>query len=189
MDYNLIIHKSHTKLYLIKIIQLLSLPIKYNSLTKEALLEEIDTWIFLNIDIEFNDNLLELTNMADFCEFLATPTEKNTDYKTIKDKQLLMLKARKVLCYVNNGQSLERSFYKNRSEITSDALLLAEQGTEIPSCRRAVYKFNSILPPKDQIEIKAKKYTLEEMTFKLKEKRAKEPIFKKRVGNYKLDFS
>ena len=55
MDYNLIIHKSHTKNYLIKIIQLLNLPIKYNTLTKEKLLEEIDTWIFLNIDIEFND--------------------------------------------------------------------------------------------------------------------------------------
>ena len=189
MDYNLIIHKSHTKNYLIKIIQLLNLPIKYNTLTKEKLLEEIDTWIFLNIDIEFNDNLLELTNMADFCEFLATPTEKNTDYKTIKDKQLLMLKARKVLCFVNNGQSLDRSFYKNRSEVISDGLLLSQQGAEIPSCRRAVYKLNSILPPKDHIELILQKYTMEEMTFKLKEKRAKQPIFSKAEGSYKLDFS
>jgi hypothetical protein len=189
MDYNLIIHKSHTKNYLIKTIQLLSLPIKYNSLTKEKLLEEIDTWIFLNIDIEFNDNLLELTNMADLCDFLATPTEKNTDYKTIKDKQLLMLKARKVLCYVNNGQCLTRSFYKLRSEVISDGLLLANQGAEIPSCRRAVYKLNTTLPPKDHIELQLNKYSMEEMTFKLKEKRAKEPIFKKKKGKFNLDFS
>lgn len=185
---NFVIHKSHTKAYLIKIIQLLSLPIKYNSLTKNELLAEINSWIMENIDIEFNDNLLELSNIIDLCDFLSLPAEKLVDYKTIKDKQLLMLKAKKVLCYVNNGQSLNRSFYTALNEVMNDGLLLAQKGGEIPSCRRAVYKLNSILPPSQKIELTLNKYTMEELSYKLKEKKNKQPQFGRTVGTFLISF-
>lgn len=187
-DYNIIIHKSHTKQYLIKVIQILDIDLKYNSMTKKELLEELDTWILCNMDIQFSDNYLELTNIEDLIQYLATPAEKDTDYKTIKDKQLLMVKARQVMAYVNNGQDLNRSFYKNYSDVIADAVLLSKQGCEIPSCRRAVYKLNSILPPKDKIELQINKYTLEELQHKLKEKKAKQPIFKVGKGHFTITF-
>ena len=187
-EHNITIHKSHTKAYLIKVIQLLNLPIQYNMLVKRDLLEELDGWILCNMDIIFEDNLLELTNIVDFIEYLATPPEKATDYKTIKDKQLLMVKARQILAYVNNGQDIARSFYSCGNDVTADGVLLAQQGGDIPSCRRAVYKLNSILPPKDKIELKLNSYTLEEMKYKLKEKRHKNPIFSTKTGKFLITF-
>jgi hypothetical protein len=186
--YNLIIHKSHTKQYLIKVIQLLNLPIPYNNLSKNQLLEEVDAWIYSNIDIEFNDNLLEMTTIHDLISYLATAPEKDTDYKTIKDKQLLMVKARQVMAYVNNGQDLNRSFYKNFSDVMADGAILAKQGTNIPTCRRAVYLLNNTLPPKDKLSLAINKYTLEELKYKLSLKKNKQPIFKSKQGKFLITF-
>lgn len=187
-NYNLIIHKSHTKQYLIKVIQLLNLPIPYNNLTKKQLLEDLDAWIYCNMDIEFSDNLLEMTTIHDLISFLAQAPEKATDYKTIKDKQLLMVKAKQVMAYVNNGQDLERSFYKNFSDVMADGVILAKQGTDIPTCRRAVYLLNNILPPKDKILLEINKYTLEELKYKLSLKKNKQPIFKSTQGKFLITF-
>lgn len=187
-SYNLIIHKSHTKQYLIKVIQLLNLPITYNNLTKKELLEELDNWIYCNMDIEFNDNLLEMNNIHDLISYLATAPEKATDYKTIKDKQLLMVKARQVMAFVNNGKDLNRSFYKNFSDVMADGNILAKQGTDIPTCRRAVYLLNNTLPPKEKISLDINKYTLEELKYKLSLKKNKQPIFKSKKGKFLITF-
>ena len=185
---NLIIHKSHTKAYLIKIIQLLKLPLKYNDLTKSQLLEAFDYWCLENYDMVFSDNHLELKNCEDLMEYLSMPSQKEYDYKSVKDKQLLQLKARQLICYVNNGQDMSRSFYKSSTEIHDDAILLAQQGHEIPSCRRAVFKYNTTIPPHKQINLPTKKYTIEEMKIKLKQTNMKEPIFKKREGKFTITF-
>jgi len=187
-QHNIVIHKAHTKQHLIKIIQLLNLPIKYNILTKQELLEEFDLWILTNMDIEFEQNLLELKGIEDLIDYLKTPPEKAQDYKSIKDKQLLMVKARQVMAFVNNGQDLTRSFYRDKTDIMADAKLLAQQGGDMPSCRRAVYLFNTTLPPAQHIKLQLNAYTLEELKFKLKEKKNKQPIFKKREGKFTIDF-
>ena len=173
-QHNIVIHKAHTKQHLIKIIQLLNLPIKYNILT--------------NMDIEFEQNLLELKGIEDLIDYLKTPPEKAQDYKSIKDKQLLMVKARQVMAFVNNGQDLTRSFYRDKTDIMADAKLLAQQGGDMPSCRRAVYLFNTTLPPAQHIKLQLNAYTLEELKFKLKEKKNKQPIFKKREGKFTIAF-
>lgn len=188
-NHNVIIHKSHTKQYLIKIIQLLNIPIKYNEFTKDSLLEEMDGWILENYDTEFTDNFLELNTCMDLMEFLALPAEKEHDYKTVKDRQHLLLKAKQLLAYVNNGQDIDRSFYKDSNEPKKDALILAQQGGDIPSCRRAVYKYNAILPPKNKIVLHLNKYTMEEMKTQLKTKKMKQPIFKKKTGNFNIIFN
>jgi len=187
-DFNIIIHKSHTKAYLIKIIQLLKLPIKYNELTKPLLLIAFDDWCLENFDHEFPDNHLELKDTPDLMEYLSTPAEKDFDYKSVKDKQLLQLKARQLIAYINNGCDIERSFYKSGNEIIADAQLLADQGYEIPSCRRAVFKYNTTIPPIRQIVLPTKKYSMEEMKIQLKTHRMKQPIFSKKVGTYSIVF-
>tara|TARA_R110001592_G_scaffold86176_1_gene254402 strand:- start:3252 stop:3815 length:564 start_codon:yes stop_codon:yes gene_type:complete len=184
----IIIHKSHTKAYLIKIIQLLKLPLKYNQLTKPQLLEAFDYWCLENYDFEFTDNHLEIKNCEVLMEYLSLPAQKDFDYKSVKDKQLLQLKARQLICYVNNGCDIERSFYKSSTEIHDDAILLAQQGHEVPSCRRAVFKYNTTIPPHKQINLPTKKYTFEEMKIKLKQNSMKEPIFKKREGKFTITF-
>jgi len=83
----LIIHKSHTKAYLIKIIQLLKLPLKYNQLTKPQLLEAFDYWCLENYDMEFSDNHLEIKNCEALMEYLSLPAQKDfCFYKELKQK-------------------------------------------------------------------------------------------------------
>ena len=188
MDYNLVIHKSHTKQYLIKIIQNLSLPIKYNSLTKKELLEEFDGWILEHYDNEFNENNLELKNVADLIDFLQEPAEKEQNYETIKNHKLLQLKARQVLAYINNGCDITRSFYKNTDEIRDDVILMAKQGHKLNTCRRAVYKYNGTQPPSKQISLANKTYSMEEMKYKLREKKMCQPQFSKKVGKFTIIF-
>jgi hypothetical protein len=187
---NPIIHKSHTKAYLMKIIQILDIPIKYNMFNKSQLIDEIDTWILCNIDHEFNtENYLELKNVIDLLEYLQLPAEKEYDHKGIKEKQLLLLKAKQLICFVNNGCDMERSFYKNISDVYHDALLIAEQGLELSSCRRAIFLYNNTLNYKDKIHLKVNKYSMEEMKILLKQKKMCEPIYKHKKGLFNLDFS
>jgi hypothetical protein len=186
---NPIIHKSHTKAYLMKIIQILEIPIKYNLFNKEQLLEEIDIWILCNLDHEFDsENYLELKNVIELLEYLQLPAEKEYDYKGIKEKQLLLLKAKQLICFVNNGCDIDRSFYKNLSDVYNDALLIAEQGLQLPSCRRAIFLYNNTLNYKDKINLKVNKYSMEEMKLQLKQKKMCEPIFKIKKGKYNLLF-
>jgi hypothetical protein len=184
-----IIHKSHTKAYLMKIIQILDIPIKYNMFNKEELLEEIDTWILCNLDHEFDsENYLELKDVIELLEYLQLPAEKDYDYKSVKEKQLLLLKAKQLICFVNNGSDMERSFYKTLSDVYHDALLIAEQGLELPSCRRAIFLYNNTLNFKDKIHLKVNKYSMEEMKIQLKQKKMCEPIFKSKKGKYNIIF-
>jgi len=189
-SYNCIIHKSHTKAYIMKVIQLLDIPIKYNQFNKKDLLEELDNWILTNMDLVFDDdNLLEMTDVIMLMSFLEQPAVESYNYSTVKQKQLLILKSKQLICYVNNGKDINRSFYKNSNDIRDDAILLAEHGKTIPQCRRAVFLYNNSVSVNEKICIDNNKYSMDEMKIQLKHKKMMKPIFQKKVGNYNIDFT
>tara|TARA_R110001599_G_scaffold129397_2_gene303759 strand:- start:601 stop:1176 length:576 start_codon:yes stop_codon:yes gene_type:complete len=187
--YNCIIHKSHTKAYIMKVIQLLDIPIKYNMFNKNELLEELDDWILTNMDLVFDgDNLLEMGSVIELMSFLEQPAVETYNYSTIKHKQLLLLKAKQLICYINNGKDLNRSFYKNPCDIRDDAILLAEHGKTLPQCRRAIFLYNNSVSIKDKICVDNNKYSMEEMKIQLKQKKMQQPIYQKKVGKYNITF-
>ena len=93
-----------------------------------------------------------------------------------------------MICYVNNGCNLDRSFYSNIIDVYDDALLIADQGSELPACRRAIFLYNHTINHKDKILLKVNKYSLEEMKIQLKQKKMNSPMYQKKTGNYKIIF-
>lgn len=164
----MLFHKSHSKKDLIEVIELFNLNIdNYDELNKKELIKEIELHIN-EIDHSFipNYDILPLNNKEELIDYLAQPNENKMI--TIKDKNKLMLKAKKILCYCKNGYDLDRSFFNTLGHLLDEANDVARHG-QIPTCRRAIRELNKdskithkiqiILPPKVKRELDIKLQT------------------------------
>ena len=116
------IHDTYTKKDLVKIIEELQIP---------------------NIDIKLTryDIVKELYNYWDEYGLDFLENENQNKKLTIKEKNNIILKAKKIIAFHKNGYIIERSLYNNFQEIIDDCNYISQYG-DISSVRRAIKFIN-----------------------------------------------
>lgn len=134
------IHTSHSKKELLEIVSSFDLAVenKYD-LNKSELVIAIIMEISLKEEIPPDDEYFFVENKKELIEYLESPNQSKV--LTIKEKNALMLTAKKVIIYCRNGFYLASSGYSHYDELWRDVKYLEKYG-DVPSSRRAVNLMN-----------------------------------------------
>ncbi len=134
------IHKSHSKNELVKIIDIFKIdivnPKKYRKVDLADLLSDK---LKLIEDIEPNEDMC-LYNITDLKYYLTTINPKKR--LTIKEKNNVILICKKIKHFCNNGFLLSVSDYNDYQDIFNDAEYICNYG-DIPSVRKCIKKLNT----------------------------------------------
>ncbi len=180
----MIIDKSHSKLELVKIILELNIKIKnprqYKKIDLSALLinqlETIDN-IKPSINLPFN-------NIIDLKHYLINVNPNKI--LTIREKNQIIHKCKKIKHYCRNGYYLENTDYKDKEEILNDIDCIKNHGA-IPSVRKAIKEYN-MNPINKQVDIYIPPHILKEIEIKDKLKQKGKNLFKYHKGHFELKF-
>lgn len=180
----MIIHKSHSKLELVKIILELNIKIKnprqYKKINLSALLiDQLDTIdnIKASIHLPFN-------NIIDLKHYLINVNPNKI--LTIKEKNDIIHKCKQIKHYCRNGFNINISEYKDDEELMKDIQLVKRHGS-IPSCRKAIKEYN-MNPVKDDIDIYIPPHILKELEIKNRLKERKGQRLEHRMGKFIIGF-
>lgn len=134
------IHTSHSKKELLEIVSSFDLNVenKYD-LNKSELVISINKAISLKDEIPADDEYFFVENKKELIEYLESPNQSKV--LTIKEKNALMLIAKKVIIYCRNGHYLASSGYDSYDDLWFDVKYLEKYG-DVPSSRRAVNLMN-----------------------------------------------
>ena len=138
------IHSSHSKKELVEVVKSFKLDIPdFMDINKSELIVRIKDALIELDEIEPEDEYFFVENKQELIDYLG---ENNpSKMLTIKEKDLVMLTAKRIIQYCRNGYYIAYSEYQEFVEIFNDAVMCEKYG-DIPSCRRAVSLFN--LDPK-----------------------------------------
>ena len=145
------IHVSHSRKELVEICEVFDLDIpKYKELLKKDLCVAI-LYKLSTIDNIISDNqFYYIENKKELIEYLTIPNQSKN--LTIKEKDKIMLIAKKIIAYVNNGYWLSCSDFDDWDVLMKNATLVASYG-DIPTCLRAITLLNNDLKIDKKIEI------------------------------------
>ena len=137
----MIIHKTHSKSELVKIIELfyinISNPKQYRKIDLSALLvnqlQQIES-----LTISY-DNPYYFTNIIDLKYYLINVNPKKI--LTIKERNNVITICKKLKHYCNNNYCVDIADYENIHQITADATYISNFG-DIPSVRRTIKLIN-----------------------------------------------
>ena len=149
----MIIHSSHTKDTLIKIIKLLNLNIKYSNLIKDEIKENFYEYFLFNKTATFKRNSLNIKNVDELKKYLSTTSQKTKSYLSVKDKQNLIEMGRTIIAFVNNGCDFDLSIFKDHQDLHHTIIFVCKYGGSISTCRRSIQLFNNTLPPNKRYEM------------------------------------
>ena len=173
------IHKTHSKKDIISILQSINIIVDHK-LSKREIIELIPKKIN---DAEYSKSIPHLTALKDL---FITPSVKKR--LSVEKKNLVMIKAKKLINFTNNNFNLNEDSYSDPHEVYQDALYIHPYG-DIPTVRRALRLYNTYtlkighVNPVISLDIQ---HTLLE---KEKIKDMKTPKFGKRKGNFLLKFN
>ncbi len=182
----MIIHKTHSKLELVKIIIELNIKIKNPRQYKK-----IDLSALLIDQLGTIDNIkpslhLPFNNIIDLKHYLINVNPNKI--LSVRDKNDIIHKCKKIKHYCRNGYYLENTDYNNENELLQDVECIKNHGA-IPSVRKAIKEYN-INPIKDIIDVYIPPHILKEMEIKNKLKeRGKNKCLKFHKGLFKLKFN
>ena len=148
-------HHTHTKNNIISYIIELNINIKYNYINKDKILLLLDEYLCdMDLNFKFNCNQYNIDNIRDFIKFLELVRPKDTNnIISLQDHKKYIEVARKINCYVKNGNIIERTPYDDEVQLMAEAKLLGVCASHIPSCRRSLRQLNETLGPKDKIDV------------------------------------
>ncbi len=149
----MLIHNSHTKENLVKIIKLLDLPIKYSNLIKEEIKENFYEYFLISKMVSYKRNNLNFRNIDDLKIYLSQPSKKTQSYLCIKDRQNLIDMSRRILAFVENGCDFDKSIYKDFRELHHNIVFVCKYGGDISTCRRSIKMINETFPPDKRYEM------------------------------------
>ena len=163
----------------------------HNSYNKNELLNIIDT-LALGVIVQKKDTkqtikilLQDYINEFHIEELYCLSNENKMKKLSVKEKNEILSSAKKIISFCKNGYNVDRSLYKNYYELLCDAKIIAEYG-DISSVRRAINLLNKVAEPNIEIIISEHiKHQLEEKDLL---KKLSVPIFKKRNGNFRIEF-
>ena len=181
----MIIHKTHSKLELVKIIIELNIKIKnprqYKKMDLSALLIDqlgtIDN-IKASLHLPFN-------NIIDLKHYLINVNPNKI--LSVRDKNDIIHKCKRIKHYCRNGYNLENTDYNNNENILQDINCIKKHGA-IPSVRKAIKEYN-MNPIKEIVDIYIPPHILKEMEIKNKLKEiGKNKCIKFHKGFFQLKF-
>lgn len=173
------IHKTHSKKDIISILQSINIIVDHK-LSKREIIELIPKTIH---DAEYTKSIPHLTALKDL--FITSSLKKRL---SVEKKNLVMIKAKKLINFGNNNYSLNELSYSNPNEVYQDALYIHPYG-DIPTVRRALRLYNAFtlkmghVNPVISLDIQHTLYEKEKI------KEMKNPKFGKKKGNFILEFN
>jgi hypothetical protein len=145
------IHVSHSKRELCEICEVFDLQIpKYKELLKKELAPAILYKLSTIDDIKPDNDFYFIDNKKELLEYLTTPNQSKN--LTIKEKDVIMNNAKKIIAYVNNGYWLMSSEFDDWDDLLEVANNVAKY-CDIPTCRRAITLLNDDLKMDNKIEM------------------------------------
>lgn len=167
------IHPSHSKKALIEICEVFELDITdYKELFKKDLANAIMYKLTTIDNIPADNDFYFIDNKEELIEYLTTANQSKN--LTIKEKEELMINAKKIIAYVNNGYWLSCSDFDDWDSLLVVAKGVAKYG-DIPTCRRAITLLNEDLRMDKKIEII--------LSPKVKKQLEKKEQLKRELGN------
>tara|TARA_R110002020_G_scaffold79004_1_gene198304 strand:- start:76 stop:627 length:552 start_codon:yes stop_codon:yes gene_type:complete len=147
------IHSSHSKKELIEVVKSFHLYVPdFLNMSKKQLITEITNQIKYIDEIEPEKEYFFVNDKKELIDYLSSSNP--TKILTIKEKQNVMLIAKKLIQYSRNGYFLAYTEYASFEEIFIDAVFIEQYG-DIPSCRRALQLINcdpKLLPDYRRLE-------------------------------------
>jgi len=179
------IHQSHSRKELFDIISVFELPIvNRNEYNKAQIQMKIIDCLnyFDNINPDMNYFFCE--TKEDLMGYLENPNpNKNL---TIKEKDDVMSRSKKIIGYCRNNYFLMPSSYMSFDEVYNDACHIAKYGA-IPSVRKAIEGLNKDPKLAYPIELKIPKRVENQIKKKKKLKESAIPLYIKR-GKFTIHF-
>jgi len=180
------IDKSHSKTDLIDIINSINLPIIFShGHNKRDIQEKIEEVFESKEDLSFSENVYNINTIKDLQIYVANPNPKKV--LSVKDKSNVMSICREICKYCKNKYIVEKTNYKNITDLHDDMRYIVQFG-DLPSVRRACKLMNKNIQTIQQwipiISPQVKKTLLE----KEKSKNIFSFGIKATKGNYILKF-
>ena len=149
----MLIHNSHTKEELIKLIKLLKLDIKYSNLLKDEIMYNFYDILNISKSLKFERNALNIKNVTELIKYLESPAKKLKTYISVKDKQNLIEMSRTLIAYVNTGCDFDLSIFTCPEDLHHTIIFICKYGGKISTCRRSINMLNNTLPPDKRYEM------------------------------------
>lgn len=149
----MIIHISHTKETLVKIIRVLDFPIKYSNQLKTTISENLSHYCEENSKMLFKPNGFNFKNMNDLISYLQENSNNSKNLISVKEREKLIKIARQIISYINCGCDYELSIFNNETELHNNIIYVCKYGGSLSTCRRSIKMLNDTLPPHKQYEM------------------------------------
>jgi hypothetical protein len=179
------IHNSHSRKELFDIISVFELPIanrnEFNKAQIQMRISEcLDYFDKINPDMEY----FFIENKEDLMKYLEYPNPHKT--LTIKEKDDVMSRSKKLINYARNNYYLMPSSYMSFDEVYTDAVHISKHGG-IPSVRKAIELLNKDPKLAFPIEVKVPKRVENQIKKKKKLKQHQIPLYVKH-GKFIVNF-
>jgi len=138
----MMLHKTHSRMDLIDIINTLDIPIIFShDDNKKSIHSKFKDLFESDITFKLNSNVYKITDKRDLQLYLQNPNIKKS--LSVKEKSAVMNICKHIINYCNSGYIIENSlYYKDEQTIHDDVLYISQFG-DIPSSRRACKLMNA----------------------------------------------
>ena len=134
------IDKSHSKTDLIDIINSINLPIIFSHQhNKRNIQEKIEELFESKEELSFEPNHYNINTIKDLQIYVSNPNPKKV--LSVKDKATVMSICREICKYCKNKYIIEKTNYKNITDLHDDMRYIIMYG-DLPSVRRAAKLMN-----------------------------------------------
>jgi len=155
------IHTSHSRKELIQIIQQFKIDIpNVNDLPKKDIQVLLSNKLMSIPEICEEEEYFFVKDKNELLEYLSKPNQSKI--LTIKEKDNVMLTAKKIISYCKNSYYLTPYNYETFEDLLVEAKHIAKFG-DIPSCRRAINMLNNDPKLDHKIEIVLSKRVKKEL--------------------------
>ena len=181
------IHTSHSRKELIQVISQFNIDVpNYNDLPKKEIQVLLaNKLVSLKEPFTEEDEYFFVSSKAELIEYLSKPNQSKL--LTIKEKDSVMLTAKKIISYCKNSYYLTPYNYESFDDLLLEANYIAKYG-DIPSCRRAITMLNQDPKLDHNIEIVLSKRVKKELDKKAQVKINSQPRATITHGNFVIDF-
>ena len=179
------VHMTHSRKELLDIIRVFKLPItNKNDKNKKQLQDAIVEVVRYLDNVEPEQEYFFINCKEELIDYLERQNPAKT--LTIKEKQEVMLTAKKLIAYSRNGYYLIPQGYMDAIEVYKDATYIAKF-PEIPSVRKAIELVNKDPKMREKIEMVIPRRVKKQLEKRKAVKQSNIPLYIKR-GEFLIEF-
>jgi hypothetical protein len=179
------VHMTHSRKELLDIIRVFKLPItNKNDKNKKQLQDAIIEVVRYLDNVEPEQEYFFINSKEELIDYLEKQNPAKT--LTIKEKQEVMLTAKKLIAYSRNGYYLIPQGYMDAIEVYRDATYIAKF-PEIPSVRKAIELVNKDPKMREKIQMVIPRRVKKQLEKRKAVKQSNIPLYIKR-GEFLIEF-